>query len=74
MLAEGSPDGAGWFLTGTKGTAQRGKNAALWAAYSALRNYAAAAQDGELCVRCDPDWNKGYFRQATALQAFNLHV
>lgn len=43
------------------------------AAYAALRDYAKAAQDGELCVRCDPDWNKGYFRQATALQSLKRY-
>jgi stress-induced-phosphoprotein 1 len=38
------------------------------AAYTAQRDWASAKQDGELCIRCDPDWNKGYFRLATALQ------
>ena len=43
------------------------------AAHAALRNYEAAAKDGEMCVRCDPDWNKGYFRQATALEGLKRY-
>jgi stress-induced-phosphoprotein 1 len=38
------------------------------AAYTAQKNWELAKTDGELCIRCDPDWNKGYFRLATALQ------
>lgn len=43
------------------------------AAYTAMRDYAKAAADGALCVRCDPDWNKGYFRHATALQGLKKY-
>ena len=43
------------------------------AAYSALRDYEAAAKDGEMCIRCDPDWNKGYFRHASALQGLKRY-
>lgn len=38
------------------------------AAFTAQKNWDSAKTDGELCIRCDPDWNKGYFRLATALQ------
>jgi stress-induced-phosphoprotein 1 len=38
------------------------------AAYTAQKSWDLAKADGELCIRCDPDWNKGYFRLATALQ------
>lgn len=39
------------------------------AAYQKMGNYAKAEEDGRLCIRCDPDWNKGYFRLATALES-----
>jgi stress-induced-phosphoprotein 1 len=38
------------------------------AAFTAMKDWSSAKTDGELCIRCDPDWNKGYFRLATALQ------
>lgn len=43
------------------------------AAYTAMKNYEAAAADGKSCVACDPSWNKGYFRYATALQGLKRY-
>lgn len=36
------------------------------AAKTAKKDYAGAIEDGKLCIRCKPDWNKGYFRLANA--------
>lgn len=44
------------------------------AAYSAARQYDLAAEDGRSCIRCDPDWNKGYFRLATALKSMGNYM
>ena len=38
------------------------------AAKTAKGDYNGAIEDGKLCIRCKPDWNKGYFRLATAQQ------
>ena len=46
------------------------KNATFYsnrsAAYLALKNFGAAAWDGQYAINCKPSWKKGYFRKATA--------
>lgn len=44
------------------------------AAYTAAGNYEAAVEDGKSCIRCDPDWNKGHFRLATALKGMGRYL
>ena len=34
-----------------------------------LNKYSRALSDAEECIRLNPDWDKGYFRRAAALEA-----
>lgn len=36
------------------------------AAKTGMKDYKGAIEDANLCIRCKKDWNKGYFRLATA--------
>ena len=36
-------------------------------AYAGLKNYAAALDDADKCIKIKPDWSKGYSRRGAAL-------